>query len=519
VDSNDNTYQNPFTLLGLKPEELGDLANLKRAKQRLLAEADLSVDGVYTNGNTSLNKYEIEQIFADLEHAKDLDFYALMAKIPDLDAFLSGNKDFNLEKIVNHNIWLQDHKHREKANKLLAAQYGRRLKNAVIANKQEIIKQLTCVNVQDFSLIYNNEFFDATKIYLTGVLSDIRQNIGKKKWLDYNEIALWDYAYTNCSPDTLNLLPDSFAIYRDDLALSILKAAKSSYIKANSFFNTAQTIAFKFNLTEKGYLQVQNFVEETDAAANEIAAKRSTPTQKEAKGCLFYVKWYFIINVGISIFFTVVGEVKGCFNTKPKLEKRYGGRLGSPEIISEEGNSNRFDNNNNGALGGSNVTQQQIDRSKILETEKINLLFKQNQVLGCPTIYNKKNKNLQKAIVEVSDQKNYVIYVRTSIKNEPINVYSAVINKDKIGLLLLPKNEDFVFYVAIGNGWSDTEENPCGKKGFLAGNVRYYVINTPKAYAVRKSSTGEEFSFFNILGQINYGNFIDRSLFFQKFKN
>jgi hypothetical protein len=322
MNPNDNSYQNPFTLLGLKPEELGDLANLKRAKQRLLAEADLTVDGVYTKGNTTLNKYEIEQLFADLEHSKELDFYAFVAQCPDLDAFLSGNKDFDLTKIVQHNLWFQKNQHSEKARNFFAEHYGRRLKNAVIANKHEAIKQLTYVNILDYLHIYKTDFFAPTMMYLDGVLSELKKLVGKKNWLNYNEIALWDYAYTNCSPETLNLLPDNFALYRDDLAFGILKAAKSSYIKANSFFNTAQKIAFKFNLTKKGYLQVQNFIEETHAAADEVVAKRNEPTQKVAKGCLFYVKWYFIINIGISVLMMVFNGVKGCFNGETKRPKR-----------------------------------------------------------------------------------------------------------------------------------------------------------------------------------------------------
>jgi hypothetical protein len=55
-------------------------------KKRLLSEAKLNDDGIYTKGNISLNTYEIEDLFRELEQSETLDFYAAVANCRDLDA-------------------------------------------------------------------------------------------------------------------------------------------------------------------------------------------------------------------------------------------------------------------------------------------------------------------------------------------------------------------------------------------------------------------------------------------------
>jgi hypothetical protein len=275
------TYRNPFTLLGLNSTELSDETHLKRAKQRLLAEASLSADGVYSKGKIILNGYEIEQLFSELSQTENLSFYTAVAQCRDLDAFLSGSKDYKLINILDDNIWEIKGGVGEQALDSFAFEYSQRLKNAVISNQHDDIKNLTGADFQEWSLLNEEAFYAPTMQYLDGILSELHIAARLSAFLEHNEAKLWEYTYDNFSPETLNLLPDEFYRYRDDFAIALIRAARRSFISTNSFYKVAHKICFKFKLSERGKNRLKTEIEELERT-EEVKYKEQTNQSKES---------------------------------------------------------------------------------------------------------------------------------------------------------------------------------------------------------------------------------------------
>jgi hypothetical protein len=298
------TYRNPFTLLGLNSTELSDETHLKRAKQRLLAEASLSADGVYSKGKIILNGYEIEQLFSDLSQTENLSFYTAVAKCRDLDAFLSGSKDYKLINILDDNIWEVTGGVGEQALNSFAFEYSQRLKNAVISNQHEDLKYLTNADLEEWGFIEEEAFYAPTMQYLDGILSELHIAARQSSFLSHNEAKLWEYTYTNFSPETLNLLPDEFYRYRDDFAVALIRAARKSFIHANHFYKVAQKICFKFKLTERGRKRVQTEMAEIEKSEKE-QAENVAKEREQVFGSGEVSAWDYLRTTFFIIFFVV----------------------------------------------------------------------------------------------------------------------------------------------------------------------------------------------------------------------
>jgi hypothetical protein len=474
MNPNDSNYRNPFTLLGLNPEELGDLSQLKRAKQRLLAEAGLSEDGT-----TTLNRFEIEQLFTELEQTDGLDFYAAVAKCKDLDAFLSGSKEYNLHTIVQHSIWQSTDHIREKAHNVFAENYARRLKNAVVAQKSEDLKQLTRIDISNWKQFDSLAFFSPTMHHLEGVLTDLKQEYRNENWLKHQEVALWDYVYTNCSPEILNYLPEAFYPYRDRIATGLLLASKESYKYMPIFFETAQKIASKYKLTTEGRERAQEVIRRTELTAPKNNNQQSG--NENAKGCWFYLKYilyfYFAMFV-LQLCCTAVSAVtRGCGSNKNyKIEQKHTTRGGS---------GHEFEELKDESLG--------IERNEsVILGNSLKKMLEWNKDFSCPTVFNERTRDVKRCIFEVTNDKNYVIYVRSNFNNRATTVYAAVKKTGKDALVLLPENEDYTFFIAMGDDWSENATNPCGNKGFVTGNVNYYSLNKIISHDVFKDENGNE---------------------------
>jgi hypothetical protein len=472
--SDDFTYRNPFTLLGLQPGQTITSSTLQLERKRLLAEAKLNEDGTYTKGKITLNAYEIEQLFTELTQSQNLGFYVAVAQCRDLDAFLSGSKTYQLINILDDSIWNEPQHIKEKALAYFANHYSRRLKNAVISNKTDELKNLTNADLEEWGFVDSGEYYGETKHYLDGVLSDLQQSARQQAWLDYNEASIWEFVYANFSPDTLNLLPDEFNVYRDDIAVALVHAARNSYTYQPNFFKVAQKIAFKFKLSERGLKRLQTEIEEI-ARTEQFAANHRTESQRQMQDdSSGGTSGWYVFKI---LFFTVfmIFKISSLCNSTSKKS---------------DYNSNKYEYNN--GIGQRELeqlvkksNQQKIESIKVLtsilafnlltdtDIERFLVMNKKN------TCYTASSTATQKAFVMGQNAKVYVVYVQSKKNGKYQNSCLATIRGNGQSCILIPKNQDFQLLFAVADTWVEGATNPCKKNGFVNGNTNYYKITKP----------------------------------------
>jgi hypothetical protein len=499
VINQDYSYRNPFTLLGLKPEDLGDLTELKRAKKRLLSEAGLSDDGIYTNGNITLNAYEIEQLFVELEQTEDLIFYAAISNCDDLDAFLSGNKVFSLRNILYDPIWQEKGDVKIKAVNLFTAQFSRRLKNAVIACRADQIKQLTSPDISNWGEFSTKLLYQPTMEYLNEKYTEINAACRIPNWLNYNPKTLNDHVNTHFSPEILNLLPDEFFEIRCKLAIELIQAAKKSYLLKKSFYDMAVSLALSFKLSPIGYAKVQSLIEliqkvpltpkETPKTAPKVPPEAPktilvplTFWQKIQRRFKRLSYFYQVITILIIVrtFLGFIGLMIGnggfLVNNNDNLTKTI---ESTPLVIDfDKFFSEKLPVNVRSLLEKTNLSGEKLSvgDAKNSPKEEWYKYIATMERLNCCFKYYIEETLLQPVMLKVRSTKNFVIYIKTFKNGKVTSVFGSTIKGCGIGVIALPDCDDAQMYVAIAESWDAKAKNPCNKLGFLDETATYRYV-------------------------------------------
>jgi hypothetical protein len=469
------TYRNPFTLLGLNSSELSDETQLKRAKQRLLAEASLSADGVYAKGKIILNGYEIEQLFSELSQSENLAFYNAVAQCRDLDAFLSGSKSYKLINILDDNIWETKDGVGEQALQSFAFEYSQRLKNAVISNQHEDLKNLTNADLEEWGFVDEEAFYAPTMQYLDGILSELHISARQSSFLDHNEAKLWEYTYANFSPDTLNLLPDEFYRYRDDFAVALIRAARKSFIHANHFYKVAQKICFKFKLTERGRKRLQTEMAEIEKLEQEQAdkdtrrAKQQEQDNQSSNMSLWgYLRIAFFVVFFLSKFVQFCGtsSTSSSYNIPKSVQSHE--QLESINKIIREQRLKDLENS-------THLPEVSVSSNPTLNEKTQNPISLSTKCYKLPDM---SKIGIERLIPISVSNRIFVIYVMSNLEGSNNKVFSTHVKNGLSDCTLIfpyPISVNSKICVAVGDNWSNESKSPCNAPGFLKGNVQYYT--------------------------------------------
>ena len=487
-------YRNPFSLLGLDPSELQDPSALKKAKQRMIAEANLSDDGVYQSGDITLNKYEIDQLFIELEQLEDRDFYITLLQYSDLERFLSGKKDYNLEKVFKSGIW---HIHTESTQRIKNAfveQYSHRLKTAVMAQKNEEIQKLCSVlSIEDYGIDIE-KLYRPTIEYLEGQISDLNSSLRSDFWLDYNFSNLYEYVNSHFPANTLNLLPDFFEKYRDRLCLALLQAAKPSLRYNNrDFYQTAEKIVSYYKRSTQGKNACQNEINNTWAWAENqggntrhpgtqrVAGKivkraKSQPEPQSATGCNHPAIGIIIGIIALLRIFLAIGK---CNSSSSSSRNRVD--YTPPSIHYEEPPADKYKR----AYGKKLSDYQKNEAVQKLESGKelgyAELHDEQPKCIGAIGI------NKGQAVVTLpamTNGKTLLCYVVERFGNLRIILDERVVGKDANFMYWPYRDDGMELFIVEGDKWDSKAKNPCGGQGYVGGKLKYYYVSRPSVTRV-----------------------------------
>ena len=102
-----NTYINPFDILGLNDQTTSDINAdvIKKAKRRLIADIELSDDGLFDYEGTKLTRSDCERAIDALDNKNQVEFYIHLSKNKELSGFLKTGDAEKLRSLKQESIY------------------------------------------------------------------------------------------------------------------------------------------------------------------------------------------------------------------------------------------------------------------------------------------------------------------------------------------------------------------------------------------------------------------------------
>jgi hypothetical protein len=217
-------FLSPLTLLKefIGPIEKGQEINFNKVKKKLLAEFDLSDDGVLEINGKTLNKSEALQLLEDLKSDNKLDIYLELADYPELEAFME-NEDTSFLENQNTFIANASRELRDYVEPIFAAKYSDVLKSAIRSKKYLKVKNLT-KHPMMLGSDFETRCFNPSHNYLNGHIGELEQLQSEFKY-DNDQFFRASFLWSTEFITILNTLPSYFHDIRDHIGEHLQKLA------------------------------------------------------------------------------------------------------------------------------------------------------------------------------------------------------------------------------------------------------------------------------------------------------